>query len=299
MAKIASVAMQVERDKEKNLETYLSYIEKAAEQKVDLIVFPELSLQGFPPTMRATDPDTCAYQHRFAEVIPEGDTCQLLIKKAKEHNMYICWGMTEQDKERCDAIYNSAVLVGPEGYVGHYRKVHQPGTERLFFFPGNDYYVFDTKLGKIGMMICYDRMYPEAARSLKLKGAHLILCPTAWPANEKTEEDGSLRTFLIANEMRAIENMVCIVDSNGVSGETPDGFECGHSRILNSQGKTLATTGFEEGMAVAELDPVKDVVECVTTAMIGTTNFIKDYRPDTYGELVKIGNYNFMKKIVE
>ncbi len=274
MAKIAAVSMRVVHD-------------KAVNQNVALIVFPELSLQGFGPSMAATDPDSAWYQHDTAELVPEGDACRRMIALAQKYQMYICWGMAEQDASRCDVIYNTAVLVGPEGYVGRYRKVHQPGTERLYFFPGDTYPVFDTKLGKIGIMICYDKMYPEPARMLRLKGAELILCPTAWPANEEREDDQSLHLYLMANEMRAVENMVSIVDSNIVSDITPNGFECGHSRILNPFGMTLATTGFQEGMAVAELNPAEAIKACVCRAMIGTTNFIKDRRPDTYGALVE------------
>lgn len=297
MAKIATVAMPVVHDKESNLKKYMEYIDRAAAQGADLIVFPELSLQGFAPSMAATDKQSGMYQHETAEVIPEGESCRRLIDKAKEKNMYICWGMAEQDKDRCDVLYNAAVLVGPEGYVGHYRKVHQPGTERIYFFPGSDYYVFDTKIGKIGIMICYDRLYPEVARILKLKGAELILCPTAFPAFERNEEDASLHLYLMSNEMRAIENMVCIVDSNNVSEETPDGFECGHSRILGPQGETIASTGFEEGMAVAKLCPAEAIQRCVHFAMVGNVNFVKDLRPDTYGEITKVGKYNFMRNV--
>ena len=115
---------------------YLQFIEKAAQQKADLIVFPELSLQGFPPSMLEVDPDHALYQHREAELVPEGPTTQLLIQKAKEHNMYIAWGMTERDHDKFDALYNSLVLVGPEGYLDTYRKIHNPMTERLYYFPG-------------------------------------------------------------------------------------------------------------------------------------------------------------------
>lgn len=287
MAKIATVAFHSVHDKALNLSRYMEFIDKAHAQDADLIVFPELSLQAFPESMAATDPKSALYMHENAEVIPEGPACQALIEKAKACDMYICFGMCEQDKDRCDLIYNAAVLIGPEGYIGHYRKVHLPGTERLYNCPGNDYYVYPTRIGKIGLMICYDRLYPEVARILKLKGAELIICPTAFPAFERDESDPSLHIYLMSNEMRAIENMVCIVDSNTVSEETPDGFECGHSRIINPLGVTIATTGFEEGMAIAEIDPAKEVMKAACTAMIGTTNFVKDLRPDTYGEIVK------------
>lgn len=287
MPKIASVAMKVAHDAQINRQTYLSYIEKAAKEGVELIVFPELSLQGFPPSMADYQAEAAVESYRTAELIPEGLTCQMMIEQAKKHQMYIVWGMGEQDHDRCDVLYNSAVLVGPEGFVGVYRKVHQPGTERLYSFPGDNYYVFDTTIGKIGIMICFDKMFPEVARILKVKGADVIICPTAWPAGTRSENDPSLKLYKMANEMRAIENNITIIDSNNVSEETPDGFECGHSRIVDPVGRTLATTGFDEGMAIADIDFKKSVVDCICTSMATMCNYMKDRRPDTYADVCK------------
>ncbi len=90
--------------------------------------------------------------------------------------------MAEQDSENWDMLYNTLVLVGPDGYIGKYRKVHLPLTERIMMYPGDgDYPVFETRFGKVGLMICFDKAYPEVARSLALKGAEILLCPTAWP----------------------------------------------------------------------------------------------------------------------
>lgn len=100
MTKIATVAMNCKFDKQYNLDKYLKYIEEAAAQNVELIVFPELSLQGFPPSMLEVDPGHALYQYKEAECVPEGPTTRLLMEKAKEHDMYICWGMTERDAER-------------------------------------------------------------------------------------------------------------------------------------------------------------------------------------------------------
>lgn len=233
--------------------------------------------------MLSVDAKSIEYVHSVAELVPEGESTQLLLQEAKKHDMYICYGMFEQDPVRHDYIYNTAVLIGPEGYIGKYRKVHQPGTERLCAVPGDDYYVYDTKFGKIGLMICYDKVFPEVARILKLKGADLIICPTAWPAESKDEDAPNLKLYKIANEYNAIVNMVPIIDSNGVSDETPDGVECGHSRIINTRGETLATTYFDEGMAVAELDPIEDINASQWKGLfIPSTNLMKDRKPKTY-----------------
>ncbi len=261
---------------------------------MELIVFPELSLQGFPPSMLEVDPGHALYQYKEAECVPEGPTTRLLMEKAKEHDMYICWGMTERDAERFDVLYNSAVLVGPEGFVGCYRKVHNPMTERLYYFPGNEYKVFDTKIGKIGIMICFDKAFPEAARSLAVKGAEIIICPTAWPLNERSEDDDQLKLYNIFDYARTFENLVFFVGSDHC-GEYEKEICAGHSRIIGPVGgyDLRATTGFDEGMAVADVDVQGDILKARCTAM-GLENLIKDRRPDTYTELTKVTKYNFM-----
>ena len=287
MAKLATVSMRVTHDKKTNVSTYVSYIEKAAMEGVDLILFPELSLQGFPESMASYEPQSALYSYENAEVIPAGDTTRLMAAMAEKYNMYIAWGMTEMDQANADMLYNACVLVGPEGYVGHYRKVHLPGTERLYSFPGKEYPVFDTSIGKVGIMICFDKMFPEVARILRIKGAQVILCPTAWPALSKSEDDPSLHMYKMANEMRAIENNVYIVDSNNVSDETKDGFECGHSRILDPSGVTLATTGFEEGIAIAEVDLAEGINRTCAAGMATYCNYLKDRAVDTYEEILQ------------
>jgi len=295
MIKIASVAMQSVLDKKANLGKYLRFIDDAAKQKVNLIVFPELSLQGLYPSMGSIDPDHSLYHHACAEPVPEGETTQLLIKKAQEYDMYICWGMIERDPERCDVLYNAAVLVGPDGFVGRHRKVHQPGTERLYFFPGNEYNVYDTRIGKVGMLVCYDKCYPETARSLVIQGAEIILCPTAWPTIEFSEDDGQFKIYNIFSFARAAENMVFWVEANCIGEESPPLKGAGHSRILGPYPMDVrATTGWtEEAMAVAEVDIQKELVECRQLSML-MANLVKDRRPDTYGKLTEVGPYSLM-----
>lgn len=288
---IATASIFTENDKKKNLETFTKYIKEAAANNADVIVFPELALQGLTPSMLVVDPENKQYQHINAEVVPEGESTQYLLDLAKQYDMYICWGMTEQDRDRNDVLYNSAVLVGPEGYVGTYRKVHNPLTERLYVFPGNDYPVFDTKLGKIGLMVCFDIAFPEVARCLALNGAEMILCPTGWPAPTGKEDDDQLFLYNVYSSARAIENCVYLVTST-LSGEYNGCICAGHSRITGPMPQeVLAETSFEEGLAIAEVDIQKGLAFARLNAMM-TSNLMKDRRPDTYGAITKATKYN-------
>lgn len=117
MVKIATVSMAPVADKNKNLEKYVFFIQEAVKQNVELILFPELSLNGLPPkfSMTSTDTESAYFWTSSAEYVPKGDTTQFLISKAKEYNMYICFDMVEHDLEFSDKYYNTAVLVGPDG----------------------------------------------------------------------------------------------------------------------------------------------------------------------------------------
>lgn len=289
MAILASVAMDLVRDKEANKAKMTKFIEEAAAQNADFILFPELCLGGLPENpMFIFKPEDAFYQHEVAELVPEGDSTQYFIELAKKHNMYIAWGMTEQGEEGWDMIYNALVLVGPEGFVGKYRKVHLPLTERIMMYPGDgDYPVFETRFGKVGLMICFDKAYPEVARALALKGADILLCPTAWPSIEPSEDDNDYKAGNVFSFARALENMCFFMDSC-VSGP----FEMGHSRIIGPNPmQVCATTGFEEGMAIAEVDVKGEIMKARLAAMAGS-DLLKDRKPATYGELVKCNHRN-------
>ena len=289
MAVLASVAMDLVNDKAANRAKMDSYVEKAAAQNADFVLFPELALGGVPKNpMFIFNPDDAKYQHDVAELVPEGDSTQHFIEMARKHDIYIGWGMAEQSHERFDALYNTLVVVGPEGFVGKYRKVHQPLTERIMFYSGSgDYPVFDTRFGKIGLMICFDKAYPEVSRTLALKGAQILLCPTAWPSIEPSEDDNDFRAGNVFSFARALENMCFFMDSC-VSGK----FEMGHSRIIGPNPmQVCATTGFEEGMAIADVDVEGEILKSRLYAMAGS-DLLKDRKPATYGELAKPNRYN-------
>ncbi|MEI3231394.1 MAG: carbon-nitrogen hydrolase family protein [Gordonibacter pamelaeae] len=288
MAVIASVAMDLARDKAENKAKMTTFIEEAAEKDVDLILFPS---SRWAVCQRS--PCSCSIRRMPSISMRRPSWCggrlgALLAELAVRHEIYIAWGMTEQSHESWDMIYNTLVLVGPEGYVGESRKVPLPLTERIMMYPGEgDYPVFDTRIGKVGLMICFDKAYPEVARTLALKGADILLCPTAWPSIETSEDDNDYKAGNVFSFARALENMCFFVDSC-VSGP----FEMGHSRIIGPNPmQVCATTGFEEGMAVADVDVHGEVAKARIASMAGS-DLLKDRKPATYGELVKPNRRN-------
>ncbi|MGM0878178.1 MAG: carbon-nitrogen hydrolase family protein [Bacillota bacterium] len=200
--------------KNKNLEKMKRYTIEAAEQGVKLVSFPELALTGY----------NCGDDFfEVAEPIP-GNAVSFFKEIAAQHDIYIIWGMPE--KSINGILYNSAVLVGPEGYIGSWRKNTLPGhatdqtgpgafPDRRYFKAGEDLPVFDTVIGKIGVLICYDIFYPELARLLTLKGADIIVGISGSPIFEKD-------IFEPIVKARAMENTINFVYTNlvGQEGET-------------------------------------------------------------------------------
>lgn len=289
MAVLASVAMGTSHDKEANKAKMKGYIEQAAAQNGDFIVFPEYVLAGLPENpMFVFNPDDARYQHENAELVPEGPSTQYFIDLAKQNDIYIAWGMVEQDPDDWDILYNVVVMVGPDGYVGKYRKVHLPLTERIMIYPGEgDYPVYDTRFGRVGLMVCFDKAYPEVARSLALKGADILVCPTAWPALEPSEDDNDYKAGNVFSFARALENMCFFIDSC-LAGQ----YEMGHSRIIGPNPmQVCATTGFEEGMAICDVDIQEEIMKARLYAMAGS-DLLKDRKPATYGALAKPNKRN-------
>jgi predicted amidohydrolase len=152
--------------------------------------------------------------------------------------------------------------------------VHAPGDEYHVFRQGRDWPVFDTEIGRIGMHICYDMRFPEAAREMALKGAEILVLPTAWP-----QQAGFIYDTL--DRARAAENECWFLSSNQV-GACDQGRLTfyGHSRIIGPLGNVLADTGDGEGLATAEVP-----LESLRRRQWGSMNIFHDRRPDTYHNL--------------
>lgn len=172
MVRVACIQMEpIVGEKERNVSHTLALIGKAADNGAKLIVLPELCNSGY---MFSTREEAFA----LAEEIPTGPTAQAWMEIAASRDLYIVAGIAERDG---DALYNAAVVIGPSGYIGTFRKVHLWNEENLYFEPGNlGFPVFHTPIGRIGTMICYDGWFPESYRLSVLQGADIICIPTNW-----------------------------------------------------------------------------------------------------------------------
>jgi predicted amidohydrolase len=244
---IATVQMKPQLGQmEDNLVAMSNWIKKVAtDQRVDLIVFPELITSGHECGVGFTD---------FAQRVP-GPSLNLIGQRASEYGVHIVFGLVT--KERVESIlHNTLVLIGPDGDVmGQYHKVHLRGEERMTFRPGFRFTVLETEFGALGLMLDWDVAFPEAARSLALDGAELLVVAANWEAAHADE----WRTYLRA---RAYENAVFVAAANRVGSEPSYSFS-GDSAVLGPRGQVYASLADEldpetgepiEGYVVAKID---------------------------------------------
>lgn len=259
-----------------NLEKMCVLIERAMSEhpQTNLIVFPELITTG----------NECGRDfYLFAETVPDGMSMKIIGALAKEYKTHIVYGFPEKDREHNEVLYNSAVLIDDGGKINDvYRKVHLSPKEKEYFKAGNSYPVFHTSIGKIGIMICWDIAFPEAARSLALKGADLLISPANWgKAYLTSTEMRSHKDWDLFTRARAIDNCIYLVSSNRIGQDQTAGF-FGKSNIISPTGDAIAELQEEEGLISAELDfsfPARLRTEYYT--------FFEDRRPDTYSEIIR------------
>lgn len=228
-------------DKDFNIKKIERYVKQAKEKRANLIVFPELALTGY----------TCRdLVYELAEPIP-GPSVHLLEGLARKEKMHIVLGMLERSSKAKAALYNTAVLIGPKGFIGKYQKMHLPThsvfEEKRYFRWGYRTPVFDTSLGKLGLIICYDVFFPEITRLLRLKGAQLVICISASPSVRRG-------FFEVLTKARALENTMFLAYVNLVGIE--DGLQFwGGSRMIGPSGRILAQAKYdEEDMVVTNID---------------------------------------------
>jgi predicted amidohydrolase len=201
------------------------------DQKVDLIVFPELAISGYELGMQFTE---------LAQRVP-GAAVNLLAQRAADAGVYLAFGMPTKEKVE-SILYNSAVLLGPSGdLLGVYHKVHLRGEERMVFREGFKIPVFDTgEIGKIGMMIGSDLAFPEVARAMTLEGAELVCCLGSW-------EQQYIDEWRVYARARAYENAIFLAAANRIGEDVALRFG-GESLIVSPRGKVLATLSVEVDM---------------------------------------------------
>ena len=246
------------------------------EHNAELVVFPEAITTGFAPGMPIEE---------FYDLLnyipgPETDKIGALARELKVH---VVLPIYEKGKEK-NVIMNSSILINDEGEIaGIYRKTHPFPTERLdgggWTTPGKEAVVVDTKLGKIGMMICYDGDFPELSRVLAIQGAEIIARPSAL-----------LRSFEIwdmTNKARAYDNHVYVIAANSVGADAGDNYYFGSSMIISPIAQKLAQARGTEEIISAKLDPdpLKHVTYGSNSPMI--FDHLEDRNLEVYKDILK------------
>jgi predicted amidohydrolase len=251
--------------KDENLKKVSSVLRGA---DLDLVVLPEFFATGY----QFASVDEVA---ELSETIPGGLTVGFLSDLSRETGLYIVAGLPEKDG---DTYYNSAILTGPEGLLGTYRKIHLFFEEKLYFAPGNTgFQVWNTRVGLIGVMICFDWFYPESMRALALLGAEVIAhpsnlvlpyCPQAMP-------------------IRCLENRVFAITANRTGSEDRKEGQAlkfiGQSQIVSPEGKILIRASeSEEELLTIDINPQ----EARNKSLNPFNDILKDRRLELYGPLL-------------
>lgn len=244
----------------------LDLVEARLEQaEADLLVLPELCATGYQFVSREE-------VFRLAEPVPDGETTKRLVDLAARRGMTIVAGLPERAGAHC---FNSAVVVGSKGVLGCYRKTHLFFEETLWFTPGDSgFHVWDIGLAKVGVMVCFDWYYPEAARTLALQGADII----AHPSNLVLPHcPDSMVT-------RCLENRVFSVTANRIGSEARGGKDpltyIGMSEVVGPRGRILHRAPREsEELTIVEIDPAEARVK----ALNPYNDLLRDRRPALYG----------------
>ena len=256
------------------IQRQVALVKEAAKKGAQVICLQEL----------ATGPYFCQVEQRewfnLAEPVPSGDSTQLMMSLAKELEVVIVLPLYENDR---GDFYNTAVIIDADGtYVGKYRKIHIPQAdnfyEKYYFKPGNTGYpVFQTKFGRIGVYICYDRRFPEGARALGINGAEIVFIPSATSGT-------SIRTWHVEQRAHAIANRYFVGTLNRVGKEDigPNEFY-GQSYFCDPDGVVLAQGSAEsEDIVLADLD-----FSTLQDARLNL-NVWRDRRPETYESLIQL-----------
>lgn len=246
-------------DKNQNINKMHDFIKRAYEQNADLILFPELALTGYFTREKTRE---------LAENL-QGRSIRAIQEYARTYNMMIVFGFPELIGRD---VYDSAVVINHDGEIlGAYQKIHLWDEETEYFSYGENFCVWDTHIGKIGIMICFDTEFPETARLLALQGAQLILAPTAnMPPFENTQR--------LQIPCRAIENQVFVATTNRVGSEESTRF-FGESAAADPSGNLLVRADqTESGYLVEfELDDICKARE--------KPDYLNDRRPELYKDL--------------
>jgi N-carbamoylputrescine amidase len=270
---LAAASASFGRDLDEAFAQIIRLVAEARAQDVQLLALPEAALGGYLSTLH-TDGDGSDSLPPIIDL--DGPELRRVAEIAGD--MTLVLGFCEADG---GIRYNSAAAVTGDGVIGVHRKVHQPLGENLYYEAGEVFRAFDTPVGRLGMLICYDKAFPEAARALALDGAEVVACISAWPSSRTAgaadiAEDRWTRRFNLFDQARALENQIVWVAANQVGTFGSMRFVA-NAKIVGPGGDVLATTGTDAGLAVAGID----VGEALDTARRSMFH-LRDRRPDTY-----------------
>jgi predicted amidohydrolase len=274
--RMAAVAEEFGRDLDEDFHTVEALIRTARAHGVQLLALPEACLGGYLLSLDS-DADLDAGPPALALDGPE-----IRRLAALAGDLVVVAGYCEADG---DTRYNSVVCANCDGVLGNHRKVHQPLSEDASYASGDRFHAFDTPVGRIGMMICYDKAFPESARALALNGAQIGICVSAWPGSRTNPaadlaEDRWKRRFDLFDRVRALENQIVWLSANQAGSFGSLRF-VGSAKIVDPGGEILAATGVAAGMALAELD-VTAALEAARRSM----GHLRDRRPSAYAYAV-------------
>ncbi|WP_288337581.1 carbon-nitrogen hydrolase family protein [uncultured Gordonia sp.] len=280
MTTLAAVAANFTRDLEDNYRVIADHVERARVAGVDFLVFPEAAIGGYLSSL-GNHGDTVATTSRSLPPAISLDGPEISRVQAIAGDMLIAIGFCELAEDGVTR-YNAAAVLDGDRIYGSYRKVHQPLGENMSYSAGTEYGVFDTPVGRVGLQICYDKAFPEAARIMALQGAEIIASLSAWPAArtataENLQEDRWTYRFNLFDTARALDNQVFWIAANQ-SGTFGSLRYVGNAKIVDPGGNVLDSTFLGSGMAVAEVD-----IDATFTAMRAGMFHLRDRRPDAYG----------------
>jgi predicted amidohydrolase len=214
--------------KEGNVDKTIRFAKEAANHGARIILLPELANTGYVFETREE-------AFGLAEVVPGGETSRRWEEFARDRGVYLTAGIAEREGSQ---LYNSSVLIGPDGFIGSYRKLHLWNREKLFFEPGDlGLPVFHTPLGRMAMYVCYDMWFPEITRIYALQGVDLILNVTNWVTGSEAERDSRVTEAVCVANAHLSSVFIAAADRIGV--ERGQSF-LGRSMIASPTGEVIA-----------------------------------------------------------